>query len=226
MVERADAASRLRTLLEAQENGGSRGAAVLIHSEAAGAKAVDALIRAALADASLHGLPARVLTLPAPHIGWFDIDLWLAAIAGGVSQVWVLVTHEDAVADREAIAAKMRVAQTLLSSLGFAGEHFRIIGGGEVSRLVMDEIEPAAAAAPAEPGELLLTALQRLDRALQRPPASTVERPARLALQAEPHRNLELAVEQLRMQVGTPPDGAALKAALAAAASLCGEATQ
>jgi hypothetical protein len=226
VVERADAASRLRTLLEAQANGGSRGAALLIHSEAAGAVAIGALVRAALSDARLQGLPARVLALPAPDIGWFDIDLWLAAIAAGVSQVWILVTHEDAVAEREAIAAKMRVAQALLTSLGFAGEHFRIIGGGEVSRLVMDDIGLAPRTASAEPGAPLLTALQRLDRALQRPPASTVERPACLALQAEPRRNLELAVEQLRMQVGIARDGAALNEALAAAASLCGEATQ
>ena len=223
MVEPANAASRLRALLDARVHGGSRDAALLIHSEAAGAMAIEALARAALGDACLQGLPARVLTLPAPHIGGFDIDLWLAAIAGGVSQVWVLVTHEDAVADREAIAAKMRVAQALLTGLGFAGEHFRIIGGGEVSRLVMDETGPGPRAAPAEVGMPLQTALQRLDRALQRPPASTVERPARLALQADPCRNLQLAVEQLRVQAGVPPDGVALREALAAAGAMCGE---
>src|SRR4029079_6640579 len=113
---------------------GGRDAALLVHSRDAGAAVVDALGRAARIAATLHGVPALLLPRDVWHTASVGIDLWLAAIAYGAAQVWVLVTHEEAPAYREAIGAQMKVAQAILTGLGFAGEHFRIVGAGEVSR--------------------------------------------------------------------------------------------
>jgi ferredoxin len=141
--------TRIRTMLATYARAGGRDAALLIHSEEAGAGAIEALGRGARIDRTLHGVPARVLPLEVRHTASVGIDLWLAAIAYGAAQVWVLVTHEEAPAYREAIAAQMAVAQAILSGLGFAGEHFRIVGAGEVSR--SNEREPLSGPAPACP---------------------------------------------------------------------------
>ena len=188
--------ARLRTLLGTYARAGGRDAAVLFHSRDAGAAVIDALGRAARVDAGVHGIPARVLPLEVWHTASVGIDLWLAAIAYGASQVWVLVTHEEAPQYREAIAAQMRVAEAILAGLGMTGEHFRIVGGGEVSRL---QAQPSAAG-PASAGQVPArtdAALLRFDRALQRPPASTVRRAATFAVQADKRTTLDLAIDHL-----------------------------
>ncbi|HEY2558261.1 MAG TPA: 4Fe-4S dicluster domain-containing protein [Caldimonas sp.] len=205
--------ARIRTLLATYARAGGSDAALLLHSREAGAAAVDALGRAARIDPALHGVPARVLPFEVWHTASVGIDLWLAAIAFGAAQVWVLVTDEEAPAYREAIDAQMRVAEAILGGLGFAGEHFRIVGGGEVARLHSGTapVGPApsrggAAAARADP------ALLRLDAALQRPPAKTVRRAATFAVQADKRTTLDLALEHLLREAPTPVDEIALPA--------------
>ena len=110
-----------------------RDAALLIHSEEAGSRVLDALGRAARAGrsgAALKGLPARVLPLAAWHTASIGIDLWLTAIAQGASQVWVLLTDEEAPEYRQALQEQMDVAQAVLSGLGYTGTHFALIEGG------------------------------------------------------------------------------------------------
>ena len=142
------------------------------------------------------------------------IDLWLAAIAFGAAQVWVLVTHEEAPAYREAIAAQMTVAQAILTGLGFAGEHFRIVGAGEVSRSNERETlsgpAPAAPAASAERPSAGDPALLRFDAALRRPAAMTVRRAATFAVQPDKRTTLDLAFEHLLREAPTPADVVAL----------------
>jgi ferredoxin len=191
--------ARISTLLGTYARAGGRDAAILIHSQTAGAEVIDALGRAARVDRSVHGVPARVLPLEVWHTASVGIDLWLAAIAHGASQVWVLVTHEEAPGYLEAIAAQMQVAQSILAGLGIAGEHFRIVGGGEVSRLQQRSTAPVPSGPP-EPrptGSRTEPALLRLDRALQRPAASTVRRAATFAVQADKRTTLELAIDHL-----------------------------
>ncbi len=189
--------ARIRTLLSTYARAGGRDAAVLIHSQGAGAGAIDALGRAARVDPAVQGLPARVLPLEVWHTASVGIDLWLSAIAFGASQVWVLVTHEEAPAYRDAIAAQMQVAEAILAGMGMAGEHFRIVGGGEVSRLKAQPAGAGPVAAKAPLAGRTEEALLRLDRALQRPPASTVRRAATFAVQAEKRTTLDLAIEHL-----------------------------
>jgi ferredoxin len=204
--------ARIRTLLGTYARAGGRDAVLLIHSQGAGAQVIDALGRAARTDAAIHGLPARALPLEVWHTASVGIDLWLAAIAYGAAQVWVLVTHEEAPVYREAIMAQMRVAQVVLSGLGFAGEHLRIVGGGEVSRLATHAAEAGPARVPAGAAPRTEPALLRLDQALRRPSAATVGRPATFAVQAEKRSTLDLAIEHLMLQAAGVPDEIALPA--------------
>ncbi|HZW73671.1 MAG TPA: 4Fe-4S dicluster domain-containing protein, partial [Caldimonas sp.] len=202
--------ARIRTMLATYARAGGRDAALLVHSREAGAAVIDALGRAARIDASLHGVPARVLPLDVWHTASVGIDLWLAAIAMGANQVWVLVTDEEAPAYRDALDAQMRIAEAILAGLGFDGEHVRIVGGGEVARLHA----PAAPVGPAreQPPLRADPALQRFDAALQRPPATTVRRPASFAVQPDKRTTLDLALEHLLREAPTPVDAIALPA--------------
>jgi ferredoxin len=194
-----DQGKRLRTLLAAYANAGGRDAALLIHSEGAGARRIEALGRAARIDKALQGVPARVLPVAVWHTASIGIDLWLAAIAFGASQVWVLTSDEEAPAYRRVLAEQMAVAQALLAGLGFAGEHFRLI----------DLSDANAADAPAA-----------LDAALRRPPAAGVSRAATFAVQADKRATLELALDHLLTQAPAATESIALPAAGAPFGSL------
>jgi ferredoxin len=188
-----DQGKRLRTLLAAHAHAGGRDAALLIHSEGAGAKHIDALGRAARVDKALNGVPARVLPVAVWHTASIGLDLWLAAIAQGASQVWVLLSDEEAPAYRRALAEQMAVAQAIVNGLGYAGEHFRLIDAGT----------PAA-----------------LDAALRAPPASGVPRAASFATQADKRATLELALDHLLVHAPAAAESIALPAAGAPFGSL------
>jgi ferredoxin len=167
----------MRTLLQTYAKAGGRDAALLIHSQQAGAHRVEDLGRAARTDASVHGVPARVLPLAVWHTASIGIDLWLAAIALGAGNVWVLLTDEEAPDYRRALAEQMAVAQAILVGLGYAGTHLRLI-----------EARDAVA----------------LDAALQAPSAQTVARAATLSPQADKRATLDLALDHLIAQAPQP----------------------
>jgi ferredoxin len=172
-----DQGRRLRTLLVAYRAAGGRDAALLLHSEGAGARLVGELGRAARTRAAVQGVPARVLPVSVWHTASVGLDLWLAAFAQGASQVWVLLTDEEAPEYRRALAEQMAVAQAVLSGLGYAGEHLRLIEAGDVAAL---------------------------DAALAAPPAQGVAQPAGLAAQADKRATLELAIDHLAAQAPRP----------------------
>jgi len=174
-----DAASqgqRIRTLLTAYARAGGRDPALLIHSEGPGTRLVDQLGRAARIDRALHGVPARVLPLPVWHSASTGIELWLAAIAQGARQVWVLASGEEAPEYRQALAEQMAVAQAILAGMGYAGEHFALLE----SRDARD--------------------LGALDRALRAPPAQGVAVAAGFVASADKRGTLEMALEHLLAQ--------------------------
>ena len=178
---------RIRTLLSTYQRAGGNAlagpAALLIHSQGAGAALIGALGRAARTDPLVQGVPARVLPLDVWHTASVGIDLWLAAIAFGASQVWVLMTDEEAPAYRTAVAAQMRVAQAILAGLGLQGEHLRIV----------DAHEAAA-----------------VDEALRAAPAQVVKQAATFSVQADKRATLDLAIEHLLQQADAPPEAIAL----------------
>jgi len=168
-----DQGRRLRTMLTAYAHAGGRDAALLLHSQGAGLRLLNDLGRAARTDRQIHGVPARVLPVALWHTASVGMDLWLAAIAQGASQVWVLLSDEEAPEYRQALAEQMAVAQAVLTGLGYGGEHFRLFEARDARDLAA------------------------LDSALRAPAAQAVTRPAAFAVQADKRATLELALEHL-----------------------------
>ncbi len=168
-----DQGRRVRTLVNTYAKAGGKNAAVLIHSQQAGAALVDDLGRAAMLDKATHGVPARVLPLAAWHTASLGLEVWLAAKAWGASQVWVLATGEEAPDYLRALGEQMAVGNALLQGLGYAGEHFRLLHARDARDL------------------------STLDAELRAAPAATVPVPAAFAVQAEKRATLELALDHL-----------------------------
>ena len=204
---------RMRTLLSTYARAGGTDAALLIHSQGTGASVIGELGRAARTDARVHGVPARVLPLDVLHTASVGIDLWLSAIAFGAAQVWVLMTEEEAPDYRDAVAAQMRVAQAILTGLGFDGEHLRIVDARDVR-------SPVAAQRPSGPAQPIGAArasaprtdpaLLGLDRALQAPAAAKVRRAATFSVQADKRATLDLAIDHLMQSAERVPEAIVL----------------
>ncbi|MEZ5664031.1 MAG: 4Fe-4S binding protein [Burkholderiaceae bacterium] len=173
-----DQGVRIRTLLSTYHKAGGRDAALLLHSQQAGARLVEDLGRLAMLDTSVRGLPARVIPLALWHTSSVGIDLWLSALAAGASQVWVLMTDEEAPQYHDALRAQMEVAEAVLQGLGYTGRHFKLIE-------VRDARDLAA-----------------LDAELGEPAARSVNHRASFAVQAEKRATLELALEHLLQDSG------------------------
>jgi ferredoxin len=118
-----DLGRRLRTLLLTYERAGGRDACLLFH--AAGGNAL--LARLARRG---PGLPARVVPVEVHHVAAVGVDLWLAALAHGASQVAVLLAGDEAPQYREAILREMGFAEAIADALGYQGRHFRVLDAG------------------------------------------------------------------------------------------------
>ncbi|MBW8830809.1 MAG: 4Fe-4S binding protein [Burkholderiales bacterium] len=170
---------RIRTLLSTYQRAGGKDAVVLLHSQERGAQLIGDLGRLARTDDSIKGVPARVLPLALWHSASVGIDLWLSAIAFGASQVWVLTSHEEAPDYCRALAQQMEVAQAILTGLGYAGEHLRLL-----------DVRDA----------------RSLDVALRAAPARTVTQAASFSVQADKRATLDLAIDHLLRQAPTVPE--------------------
>ena len=179
---------KLKTLLSTYARAGGKQAALLLHSAEAGQHLLGDLGRAARLQKTIHGVPARVLPLALWHSSSVGLDLWLTAIAYGASQVWVLMTGEEAPQYRVAVREQMDVAQALLTGLGYQGEHFKIITAQTA------------------------TDLHALDAALQAVPAQGVAQASSFTVQANKRATLELALDHLVAQANTQPERITLPA--------------
>jgi ferredoxin len=190
---------KLRTLLATYAKAGGQHAALLLHSQEAGAALIQDLGRAAALDKTVRGVPARVIPVPLWHTASVGLDVWLAAFAYGAPQVWVLVTGEEAPQYRAALAEQMAVAQAIVSGLGYSGQHFQLIEARDARDL------------------------STLDAALGQPAAQGVKRRASFAVQAEKRATVELAIDHLLQDSAAHPQRATAGEALALpAASLLG----
>jgi ferredoxin len=202
---------KLKTLLATYARAGGKNAALLLHSQEAGTRLIDELGRAAQLSArpgvlghrgaavnGLRGVPARVLPAGLWHTASTGIDVWLTAMAYGASQVWVMMTGEEAPEYQTAVRAQMGVAQAILSGLGYQGVHFTLIQANESSRTGGS------------------SELAALDLALQASPAQGVARAASFAVQADKRATLELALDHLIEQAPLHPEEIALGVAASA----------
>ncbi|MDP2019332.1 MAG: 4Fe-4S binding protein, partial [Hydrogenophaga sp.] len=187
---------KLRTLLATYAKAGGKDAAFLLHSQEAGAALIGDLGRAAALDKSVRGVPARVIPLPLWHTASTGLDVWLTAFAYGASQVWVLMTGEEAPQYRDAVREQMAVAQAIVSGLGYSGRHFKLIEARDARDLMA------------------------LDAELGEAPAQGVQRRASFAVQAEKRATVELAIDHLLQDSASRPRTA--EAIALPAASLLG----
>ena len=174
-----DHGRRIRTLLSTYARAGGRDAALLIHSEGAGTRLIEELGRAASVErserdaAAVHGVPARVIPIAVWHTASVGLDMWLAAVAQGASQVWVLLTDEEAPEYRQALAEQMAQGQAILAGIGYAGTHLRLLEAKDARDLAA------------------------LDATLRAAPAQGVAKVATFAAQADKRATLEMALEHL-----------------------------
>jgi ferredoxin len=183
---------KFKTLLSTYARSGGKNAALLLHSQEGGTRLLGDLGRAAQLDRAskqgTHGVPARVLPVPLWHTSSLGLEVWLTAIAYGASQVWVLMTDEEAPQYHEAIRSQMAVAQAILTGLGYKGEHFRVLHARDARDLAA------------------------LDSDLQAAPAQTVARSAGFAVQSDKRATLELALDYLTEHAPAAPPVIALPA--------------
>ena len=160
-----DLGARIKTLLATYAAAGGRDACLLFHAE----DGRDAVARAARRG---NGLPARVIPIEVQHIASVGLDVWLAAIAWGASQVAVLATGAEAPQYREALAFEMRVADTIAQALGYQGEHLRIVDGDALDTLYewRPALGPRATATFAPTPEKRTTAALAIEHLAQHAP--------------------------------------------------------
>jgi ferredoxin len=164
---------KLKTLLSTYLRAGGKQPALLLHSQQGGSRMIGDLGRAARVDPDMLGVPARVIPVPVWHTASLGLDVWLSAVAYGATNVWVLMTGEEAPQYLEAVRAQMDVAQAILTGLGYKGEHFRILHARDARDLAA------------------------LDADLQLAAAQGVAKPAGFAVQADKRATLELALDHL-----------------------------
>ena len=157
-----DAGARIKAVLGTYREAGGKDACLLFHNAEEGRALVRSLGRRG------KGLPARAIPMEVFHIASIGMDLWLGAIALGASQVVVVSTGNEAESYLEAIRAQMGFAQTILSSLGYAGRHLELVVAGDAAALEKAVWGLAPAAGPSRPGTFNLSAEKRttLDFAL------------------------------------------------------------
>ena len=117
-----DVGARIRTLLATYAKAGGRDACLLLHAEDG---------RSAIANAARRGrgLPARVIPFEVHHVASIGLDVWLAALAHGATQVAVLATGAEAPQYREALQREMGFAEAIVQALGYQGVHLKVVDG-------------------------------------------------------------------------------------------------
>jgi len=154
-----DLGARIRTLLATYAKAGGRDPCLLLHAEDA-RPVIATLARRA------RGLPARVIPLEVHHVASTGLDVWLAALAHGASQVAVLVTGSEAPQYRAALESQMEIADVIAQSLGYQGQHFRVFDGADAKALDAAVWSWPAALAVRAPATFALTADKRTTAAL------------------------------------------------------------
>ena len=154
-----DLGARVRTVLSTYAKAGGRDACLLVHAED-GRAAIAGLARRG------RGLPARVIPLEVHHVASTGLDLWLAALAHGASQVAVLATGVEAPEYRAALEKQMEIADAIAQSLGYQGQHFRVFDGVDLKVLDTEVWSWPAALAVRSAATFALTADKRTTAAL------------------------------------------------------------
>ncbi len=136
----AELGTRIRTMLATYRAAGGRDPCILFH-DAAGNALINTMGRRG------PGLPARVIPVALHHMAATGIDVWLAALASGASNVVVLATGAEAPQYADALERQMAIAESIAQALGYQGPHFRLLRAKDASALATQTwaLEPALA---------------------------------------------------------------------------------
>jgi ferredoxin len=136
----AELGTRVRTMLATYRAAGGRDPCILFH-DAAGNALINSMGRRG------PGLPARVIPVLLQHMAATGIDVWLAALASGASNVVVLATGAEAPQYRDALERQMAFAESIAQALGYQGAHFKLLCAVDASALATQvwALEPALA---------------------------------------------------------------------------------
>jgi len=137
-----DVGARIRSLLATYAKAGGRDACLLLHAEDA---------RPAIAGVARRGrgLPARVIPFEVHHVASIGLDVWLAALAHGATQVAVLATGAEAPQYREALQKEMGFAEAIVQALGYQGTHLQVIDAASLEAALWSWTPALAVRVPA-----------------------------------------------------------------------------
>ena len=171
----------LYVLLAEYARAGGSDACLLFHSAEAGTATIARLARRG------RGLPARVIPVEVWSADAVGLDLMLGSLALGACQVAVLAAGSH---DATPLKSQAGHGQTILSALGYGGEHLRVIE------------------ADADDWQALETALYDWT------PAAGVAEPARFQLLPKKRETLDFALRHLVAQAPAAHTPAGLPAAI------------
>jgi ferredoxin len=136
----AELGTCIRTMLATYRAAGGRDPCIFFH-DAAGNTLINSMGRRG------PGLPARVIPVLLQHMAATGIDVWLAALASGASNVVVLATGIEAPQYADALEHQMAFGDRIAQALGYQGAHFKLLRAGDASALATQvwALEPALA---------------------------------------------------------------------------------
>ena len=181
-----DQGTKLKTLLTTYAKAGGKDATLLLHSQTAGQQALESLGRAAKLQKA-HGVPHNVIPVALWHTASTGIEMWLSSIGLGASKIAVLLTAEEAPDYVRALTEQMAVAQSILTGLGYAGQHFHLIQ--------MPPVIPAKAGI--QPSTASLNVLDSALQAASTAAAGTPTAVARFGIGLDKRATLEMALDHV-----------------------------
>lgn len=124
----ADLGARLRTLIGTYLKAGGRDPCLLFHGRSGG----ESLARYARRG---RGLPARVIPVEVHNIDAVGLDLWLAALAWGATDVVMMTAKGDTQRYDAVVGFQLEIGDTIAQALGYQGRHFRTVNGDDPAAL-------------------------------------------------------------------------------------------
>src|SRR5258706_4624214 len=142
-----DIGLRLKTILSTYREAGGQDACVVFHNMEAGRALVQGVGRHAVRGGK--GLPARAIPFEVFHSASVGIDLLLAAICYGASQVVIVCDENNPEAYAAALREQMGLAEAILNGLGYSGSHFEVLApeNSRVLEKLLWNLKPASAVA-------------------------------------------------------------------------------
>lgn len=140
----ADLGLRIKTMLATYAKAGGRQPALLVHDQQRGTELVEELGRLA-GVRTLDGVPARIIPLDVHDVASVGMDVWLSAVSWGAANVLVLATGEEAPQYVDALQQQMAIAQSILTSLGYEGQHLELLRADSALELDTELKRPRAA---------------------------------------------------------------------------------